>query len=128
MAGLAAILGALARVVWRDLRTFSTISGNNFFLVVALIMIGQWQSGLFFIALFGILLLVPLAAALLLLRTNYLPEKDVAILPLGLSLFLLFSNFTPVLKFNLPYLLVLSLILVLWFPDRLLRRTDRAGD
>ena len=61
MAGLAAILGALARVVWRDLRTFSTLSGNNFFLVVALIMIGQWQSGLFFIALFGILLLVPLA-------------------------------------------------------------------
>jgi hypothetical protein len=55
------ILAALARVVWRDLRTFSTLSGNNFFLVVALIMIQQWQSGLFFIALFGILLLVPLA-------------------------------------------------------------------
>ncbi|HTR34409.1 MAG TPA: hypothetical protein VMH80_00810 [Bryobacteraceae bacterium] len=61
MAGIAPILAALARVVWRDLRTFSTLSGNNFFLVVALIMFQQWQSGLFFIALFGILLLVPLA-------------------------------------------------------------------
>jgi len=61
VAGLLAILAALARAVWRDLRTFSTLTGNNFFLVVALIMIGQWQSGLFFIALFGILLLVPLA-------------------------------------------------------------------
>jgi len=61
VAGIAPILAALARVIWRDLRTFSTLTGNNFFLVVAFIMIQQVQSGLFFIALLGILLLVPLA-------------------------------------------------------------------
>jgi hypothetical protein len=61
VAGLITSLKALARVVWRDLRTFNTIGGNNFFLVAALIMLGQWQSGLFFVAVFGILLLVPLS-------------------------------------------------------------------
>jgi len=69
------------------------------------------------------LLLVPLIAGILLLREQHLAEKDLVLLPLGLSLILLFSNFTPILKFNLPYLVVVMLILVLYFPDRLSRRS-----
>lgn len=71
------------------------------------------------------LLLVPLAAVMLIAWEKQLAEKDVALLPLGLSLVLLFSNFTPILKLNLPYLVVLMLILVLFFPDRLLHGSAR---
>jgi hypothetical protein len=74
------------------------------------------------------LLLVPLVAVMLVVREKYLAEKDVTLLPLGLSLILLFSNFLPILKFNLPYLVVILLILMLWFPEKFLRRSARSAE
>ncbi|HWF47684.1 MAG TPA: hypothetical protein VG168_11815, partial [Bryobacteraceae bacterium] len=60
MAAIRAILGALARAVQRDLGTFQSIAGNNFFLFVAVLML-QPQSGEFLLLLLGLLLLFPLS-------------------------------------------------------------------
>jgi len=61
MAGLAAILRALGRSVWRDLRSYNSLTGNNFFLFVLLL--AQQLSATFFFALIaGLLLLFPLSA------------------------------------------------------------------
>ena len=61
MAGPFAILSALARSVWRDLRTFSSISGNNIALFVVIVMYQQTQSVAFFLMILGVLLLGPLS-------------------------------------------------------------------
>jgi hypothetical protein len=61
VAGPLAILSALARSVWRDLRTFSSVSGNNITLFVLLVMYGQPQSVAFFLMILGALLLGPLS-------------------------------------------------------------------
>ncbi len=61
MAGPFAILSALARSVWRDLRTFSSVSGNNITLFVLFVMYGQPQSVVFFLMILGVLLLGPLS-------------------------------------------------------------------
>ena len=37
MAGIAAILRALGRAVWRDLRSYHSLTSNNFFLFVLLL-------------------------------------------------------------------------------------------
>jgi hypothetical protein len=58
---LLAVLTALARSVWRDLRTFSSVSGNNLTLFIGLVMYQQAQSGVFFVMVVGILLLGPLS-------------------------------------------------------------------
>jgi hypothetical protein len=66
------------------------------------------------------LLLVPLAAALLILaRGGYLRPRDAGLVPLAVSLALLFSNLIPLLKYNFPYLVMLFLILVFWVPGRI---------
>jgi hypothetical protein len=44
------------------------------------------------------------------------------LLPLGVSLVLLFSFFAELLKYNLCYLVMLCLLLALWFPDRIFHR------
>lgn len=59
MAGLFAILSALARVVWRDLRRLESITANNFFLFAFLLLP---KSGVFLQVLLGLLLLFPLSA------------------------------------------------------------------
>ena len=61
MAGPFAILSALARSVWRDLRTFSSVSGNNIALFVVVVMYEQPQSVAFFLMILGVLLLGPLS-------------------------------------------------------------------
>ena len=61
MAGPVAILSALARSVWRDLRTFSSIIGNNIALFVLVVMYQQPQSVVFFGMILGVLLLGPLS-------------------------------------------------------------------
>jgi hypothetical protein len=61
VAGLRAILTALARAVWRDLRTLNSLTGNNFFLFV-LLLLQQPSSALFLILILGFLLLGPLSA------------------------------------------------------------------
>lgn len=59
MAGLAAILGAVARMVWRDLRALGSLGANNFFLFVFLLL---GRSGAFLQVVLGLLLLFPLSA------------------------------------------------------------------
>ncbi len=59
MAGLLAVLGALARVSIRDLRSLNSLVANNFF-VVAILLLNQ--SGPFLKLLMGFLLLFPLSA------------------------------------------------------------------
>ena len=61
MAGLAAILKALARTVWRDLRSYRSLTGNNFFLFV-LLLAQQLEATFFFGLILGLLLLFPLSA------------------------------------------------------------------
>lgn len=61
MAGPVAILGALARSVWRDLRTFSSVAGNNITLFVLLVMYQQPQSAAFFLMILAVLVLGPLS-------------------------------------------------------------------
>lgn len=104
MAGLAQILAALARAVWRDVRTFSTITANNFFLVIAIIMIQQVQSGLFFIALLGILLLVPLAGD----PMRKIPADRLSLWPLTrsqrIALRLTSPALTPLVWIAIPFL------------------------
>jgi hypothetical protein len=64
------------------------------------------------------LLIVPLVALLLLLeRDGFLHSQEAALLPLALSLALLFSNFALALKLNFPYLIMLLLGVALYFPD-----------
>ncbi|MGC2660716.1 MAG: hypothetical protein WA324_22395 [Bryobacteraceae bacterium] len=61
MAPVRAILAALARALKRDLGTLQSITGNNFFLFAALVML-QPESGEFLLLLVGLLLLFPLSA------------------------------------------------------------------
>jgi hypothetical protein len=75
------------------------------------------------------LLLIPLLSLILVLaREKFLEERTAVLLPLGFSLVLLFSNFLPVLKFNLPYLVMLLLGLALWHPEKLLPARSPASD
>ncbi|HYK17947.1 MAG TPA: hypothetical protein VEV37_07990, partial [Bryobacteraceae bacterium] len=61
MAGSFAILSALARSVWRDLRTFGSVGGNNLMLFMLLVMYQQPQSGVFFLMILAVLMLGPLS-------------------------------------------------------------------
>ena len=61
MAGIAAVLRALGRVVWRDLRSYQSVTGNNFFLFV-LLLAQQLSASVFFALILGLLLLFPLSA------------------------------------------------------------------
>jgi len=68
------------------------------------------------------LLLVALASALIILvRGGFLRTEKAALVPLALSLALLFSNFVPVLKLNFPYLVMLLLGVALYFPGLIFR-------
>jgi hypothetical protein len=61
VAGSLAILSALARSVWRDLRTFGSVGGNNLMLFMLLVMYQQPQSGAFFLMVLAVLMLGPLS-------------------------------------------------------------------
>src|SRR5215467_6906355 len=61
MVGVGAVLRALGRVVWRDLRSYHSLAGNNFFLFV-LLLAQQLSASLFFALILGLLLLFPLSA------------------------------------------------------------------
>jgi hypothetical protein len=61
MAGIAALLKALGRAVWRDLSSYNSLVGNNFFLFV-LLLAQQLSASLFFALILGLLLLFPLSA------------------------------------------------------------------
>ena len=75
------------------------------------------------------LLLVALVAALVyLVRGRFLASSKAALVPLVLSLALLFSNFALVLKLNFPYLVMLLLILALYFPGFIFRGKASIGE
>jgi hypothetical protein len=78
VAGIASVLRALGRAVWRDLRTLQSISGNNFFLLVLLLM-QQMESALFFLLILGVLVLFPLSADPL----RKIPEDRLGLWPLS---------------------------------------------
>lgn len=103
MAGLSEILKALARAVWRDIRSLQSITGNNFMLFVLLVMYQQPQSILFFALIIGILLLGPLSADPL----RKIPPDRLAIWPLTpgnrLILRLVSPALTPIVWIALPF-------------------------
>jgi len=73
------------------------------------------------------LLIVALVAVLLVLvRSGFLRAQTAALVPLGLSLVLLFSNFVDVLKYNFPYLVMLLLVLTLYFPGVFFRGKEHS--
>jgi hypothetical protein len=78
VAGLAAILSAVVRAQWRDLRSLQSIAGNNFFLFVLLLMQDP-RSALFLLVLIGVLVMIPLSADPL--RT--VPPDRLALWPLS---------------------------------------------
>ena len=79
MAGLRAILTALARAIQRDLRSYQSIAGNNFFLFVV-VLLQQPQSAEFFLLIVGFLLLFPLSSDPL----AKIPADRLALWPLSL--------------------------------------------
>jgi hypothetical protein len=67
------------------------------------------------------LLIVALVAILLVLvRGKFLHEQNACLVPLGVSLSLLFGSLIPILHYNLPYLVIVMLVLSLWFPQMIL--------
>jgi hypothetical protein len=62
LAGIAAVLTAIGRAVWRDLRSFHSITGNNFFYFLVLVAYQQAESAEFFSLILGLLVLFPLSA------------------------------------------------------------------
>jgi hypothetical protein len=65
------------------------------------------------------LLLLPVYGLLLINKKEVLiGPNDAALLPLAASILLIVSNFTPLLKYTVPYLMTAFLIMALWFPHR----------
>lgn len=70
-----------------------------------------------------VLLIVPVVCLILLLkRGEFLSAQNIIILPLVISLALLFSFFSEFLLHKISYLVVLLLFLALWFPGKIFRR------
>jgi hypothetical protein len=68
------------------------------------------------------LLMVAVVAALLaLVRGGMLKASKAALVPLVLSIILLFSNFALILKLNIPYLVMLLIFVALYFPGVIFR-------
>jgi len=99
-----AILSALARSVGRDLRSFSSISGNNLLLFIVIVIYQQPQSVSFFVMIVGALLLGPLSGDPL----RKVPPDRLAVWPLTtrdrVALRLGSLALSPILWFALPFL------------------------
>jgi len=95
LAGLLAIIKALARAIRRDLRSYQSIGGNNFFLF-AVVLLQQPASAGFFFMIFGFLMLFPLSSDPL----AKIPSDRLALWPLSrrerLALRLLSIGLSPV--------------------------------
>ncbi len=67
------------------------------------------------------LLLIPLLSLLMVsVRGGFWRARDAGLAPLAASLALLFGSLVPGLKYNLPYLLMLLLVLAIWLPEKIL--------
>jgi hypothetical protein len=70
------------------------------------------------------LLLVPLLALILVLaRGGFLSNRNIGFVPLVVSIILLFGSLIPVLKYNLPVLMMVLIVLLTWFPGKFFCRT-----
>ncbi len=78
MARVAIIAAALVRLVWREIRSFGSVAGNNFFLVLLLITYQQAESSAFMFVLLGLTLLFPLGSDAL----SRIPPERLALWPL----------------------------------------------
>jgi hypothetical protein len=68
-----------------------------------------------------ILLTIPMVAAMLVLvRGGYIRALDASIALLTVSLAFLFGSLVPVLKYNLPYIVMILIVLITWFPEQVL--------
>lgn len=57
-----ALLGALGRASWRDVRSFGSLAGQNFFMFVLLVAYQQAESAEFFFVILVAVILIPLSA------------------------------------------------------------------
>ncbi|MBI4731705.1 MAG: DUF2029 domain-containing protein [Chloroflexi bacterium] len=68
------------------------------------------------------LLLIPLTCVMLfVVRAGWMKRKTAALLPLAVSLVLLLGNLVMALKYNMPYLVMVILVLILWWPKLFFR-------
>ncbi len=70
------------------------------------------------------LLLIPLACNMVfVVREGWVERKTAALLPLAVSLALLLGSLAPILKYNLPYLVMVFLSVSLWLPNSLFHQS-----
>jgi len=108
VAGLFAFLKALARLSWRDVRTFRSITGSNFFLFVLVVMYQQPQSVYFFFLILGVLMIGPLSADPL----RKVPPDRLALWPLSskerMALRFITPFFAPLVWISIPLLFLVG--------------------
>lgn len=75
-----------------------------------------------------ILLLVPiLALMVVLVRGGFISSLNASLFPLAVSLILLFGTLVPVLHYNLPIFIMALIILLLWIPEKIIRKPVLPG-
>jgi len=75
-----------------------------------------------------ILLMLPVVCFLRLARDRQLPSGQLVLVPLGLSLILLFSFFNKFLENNVPVLVWLAVLALVWFPEKIFSRRKDPGE
>jgi hypothetical protein len=78
LAAIKSVVSAVARAFWRDLRSLESITGNNFFLFV-LVLMQQPASASFFLLILAVLFLVPISTDPL----RKIPKERLALWPLS---------------------------------------------
>jgi hypothetical protein len=71
-----------------------------------------------------VLLVVPLASFIILARRKHLLAGDIILVPLAISLAFLLSFFAESLQSYIPYVVMLVLFLLVWFPDKIFSRRE----
>jgi hypothetical protein len=64
------------------------------------------------------LLIALLAGAFLLARGGLIQPRDTAMGPLSISILLLAGSLVPVLKYNIAYVLMVLIVLIVWHPEK----------
>lgn len=75
-----------------------------------------------------VLLLLPLFSVIVILKKGkYLDQGVVGYFPLITSWLLIVSNFHPLLKYSIPYLIGITFAVGLWYPELVFKRLIRSG-
>jgi len=64
------------------------------------------------------LLVILIAATSLIARGGFIQPRDTAMGPLSISIILLLGSLVPVLKYNLPYVVMVIIVLIVWYPEK----------